>query len=108
MAICNMYIAIASSRAVAVLAQQAQNTGADIGSMVMHDRLFQTLELWVSTGGMLAASAPLLALSLVYGGPIVANSLASRFMGGAKLAPEKSLAPTRCRWHRRCPSRRAA
>ena len=93
MAICNMYIAIASSRAVAALAQQAQNTGADIGSMVMHDRLFQTLELWVSTGGMLAASAPLLALSLVYGGPIVANSLASRFMGGAKLAPEKSLAP---------------
>ena len=93
MAICNMYIAIASSRAVAALAQQAQNTGADIGSMVMHDRLFQTLELWVSTGGMLAASAPLLALSLVYGGPIVANSLASRFMGGAKLTPEKSLAP---------------
>jgi hypothetical protein len=42
---------------------------------------------------MLAASTPLLALSLVYGGPVVANSLAGRFMGGAKLAPEKTLAP---------------
>lgn len=93
MAVCNMYIAIASSRAIDALSRQATNAGTDISSMVMHDRLYSTLELWVSTGGMLAASTPLLALSLVYGGPVVANSLASRFMGGAKLAPEKTLAP---------------
>ena len=93
MAVCNMYIAIASTRAIDALSRQAVHAGADISSMVMHDRLFSTLELWVSTGGMLAASTPLLALSLVYGGPVVANSLSGRFMGGAKLAPEKTLAP---------------
>ena len=82
MAVCNMYITIVSSRALATLASHARANGADIASMVMHDEVYRTLETWVATGGMLAASVPAISLMLVYGGTVAATNLAGRMTSG--------------------------
>jgi conjugal transfer mating pair stabilization protein TraG len=95
MAVCNLYIAIVTTRALGVIASQAEANGAGLQAMVMHDELYQTLETWLSAGGMLASSVPALALMLVYGGSVAATNLSSKMTSGAsssvnpgRLAPD--------------------
>lgn len=61
----------------------------------MHDELYQTLETWLSAGGMLASSVPALALMLVYGGSVAATNLSGKMTSAAsssvnpgRLAPD--------------------
>jgi conjugal transfer mating pair stabilization protein TraG len=83
MAVCNLYIAITASRALALLATHSATNGAGLQAMILHDQLYQTLETWLSAGGMLAASVPALALMIVYGGSIAATNLAGRLTSAA-------------------------
>lgn len=51
--------------------------------MINHDQLYQTLETWLSAGGMLASSVPALSLMVVYGGSVAATNLAGKMTAGA-------------------------
>ena len=94
MAVCNMYITVVATRAMNTLATHAAKNGSDIAAMVMHDQVYKTLETWVSTGGMLAASVPALSLMLVYGGAYAATNLAGRMTGGVSASVQpKSISP---------------
>jgi hypothetical protein len=95
MSVCNLYIAIVTTRALEVVATQAEANGSGLQAMVMHDELYQTLETWLSAGGMLASSVPALALMLVYGGSVAATNLSGKMTSAAsssvnpgRLAPE--------------------
>lgn len=95
MAVCNLYITIVTSRAMDAMATQAADNGSALSSMVMHDKLYQTLEIWLSAGGMLASSVPALSLMLVYGGSVAATNLSGKMTSGAsnsvnpgRLAPD--------------------
>lgn len=91
MAVCNLYIAIVTTRIMTALADQAQANGASLSAMVSHDKLYDTLETWLATGGMLASSVPALSLMLVYGGSVAATNLAGKMTAGASSAvkPER-------------------
>lgn len=96
MAVCNMYITVAATHALDALSASASANGSGIASMVMQDELFQTLDTWVATGGMLAASVPAITLMLIYGGAVTATNLAGKMTAGATSSvqqPSKALAP---------------
>jgi len=90
-AVCNLYIAMVTTRIMDTVAAQAAANGTSLMAMVSHDRLYGTLETWLSTGGMLASSVPALSLMLVYGGSVAATNLAGRMTSGASAAvkPER-------------------
>jgi hypothetical protein len=94
MAVCNLYITIVTSRALGILATQAETNGATLASMSMHDLFYATLENWIATGGMLSASVPALSLMLVYGGSSAASHIAGKLGSdiSSKMKPER-LAP---------------
>lgn len=83
MAICNLYITVVTTRALDSIATNATNNGTGLDAMMTHDQLYQTLETWLSAGGMLASSVPVLALMIVYGGGIVATNLSAKMTSGA-------------------------
>ena len=83
MAICNLYLTVVTTRALDVIASNASANGAGLDAMIAHDQLYQTLETWLSAGGMLASSVPALALMIVYGGGIAATNLAGKMTSGA-------------------------
>ncbi len=83
MAVCNLYITIVTTRALKVMADNAAENGSGMEAMIMHDQLYQTLETWLSTGGMLASSVPALSLMVVYGGSVAATNLAGKMTSGA-------------------------
>jgi len=93
MAVCNMYITIVTTRVLTTLATQAQAGGSDLAAMGFHDRFFDELEIWLATGGMLAASVPAIALMIVYGGSNAAVNLAGRMSSAATSAvkPERMM-----------------
>ena len=77
------------------MSTQAVDNGSALSAMVMHDQLYQTLETWLSAGGMLASSVPALSLMLVYGGSVAATNLSGKMTSGAsssvnpgRLAPD--------------------
>ncbi|NOU21238.1 MAG: conjugal transfer protein TraG, partial [Methyloglobulus sp.] len=82
MAVCNLYITIVTTRALATVAANADINGTGLDSMLMHDQLYHTLEIWLSTGGMLASSVPALALMIVYGGSVAATNLSGKMTSG--------------------------
>lgn len=95
MAVCNLYITIATTRIMEAMSTQAVDNGSALSAMVMHDQLYQTLETWLSAGGMLASSVPALSLMLVYGGSVAATNLSGKMTSGAsssvnpgRLAPD--------------------
>lgn len=83
MAICNLYITISTTRALEVVSSKAEANGSGIEAMIMHDQFYSELEKWLSTGGMLASSAPAISLMLVYGGSIAATNLAGKMTSAA-------------------------
>ena len=91
LAVCNLYITITTSRIFETMSTQAEANGSSLIAMGAHDRLYETLETWLATGGMLVASVPAIALMLVYGGSNAAVNLASRLNSGASTAvkPER-------------------
>lgn len=96
MAVCNMYITVAATHALDALSASASANGAGLASMVMQDELFQTLDTWVATGGMLAASVPAITLMLIYGAAVTATNLAGKMTSGVSSSvqqPSKALAP---------------
>lgn len=94
MAVCNLYIAVVTTRIMDALAIQAEDNGSALSAMIMHDKLYQSLETWLSAGGMLASSVPALSLMLVYGGSIAATNLSSKMTSGvsSSIKPGDSLA----------------
>ena len=95
MAVCNLYITIATTRIMETLTTQAVDNGSALSAMVMHDQLYQTLEIGLSAGGILASSVPALSLMLVYGGSVAATNLSGKMTSGAsssvnpgRLAPD--------------------
>jgi hypothetical protein len=90
-AVCNLYIAMVTTRIMTTISDQAEANGTSLMAMVSHDQLYGTLETWLATGGMLASSVPALALMLVYGGANAAVNLAGRMTSGASAAvkPER-------------------
>lgn len=95
MAVCNLYIVIVTTRALKVVADHAEASGAGLVAMTMHDQLYLTLETWLSAGGMLASSVPALSLMIVYGGSVAATNLSGKMTSGAsssvnpgRLAPD--------------------
>ncbi|NOU22452.1 MAG: conjugal transfer protein TraG, partial [Methyloglobulus sp.] len=95
MAVCNLYITIVTTRALATVAANADINGTGLDSMLIHDQLYHTLEIWLSTGGMLASSVPALALMIVYGGSVAATNLSGKMTSGVssnidpkRVAPE--------------------
>ncbi len=90
-AVCNLYIAMVTTRVMTTLSTQAEANGTSLMAMVAHDQLYGTLENWLATGGMLASSVPAIALMLVYGGSVAATNLASRMTSAASAAvkPER-------------------
>jgi hypothetical protein len=96
MAVCNLYITIAATHALDALSASAGANGSGIAAMVAQDELFQALDTWVATGGMLAASVPAITLMLIYGGAVTATNLAGKMTAGATSSvqqPSKALAP---------------
>jgi conjugal transfer mating pair stabilization protein TraG len=83
MAVCNLYITIVTTRALGAVATYAETNGTGLDAMIMHDQTFQTLETWLSAGGMLASSVPALALMIVYGGSVAATNLSGKMTSGA-------------------------
>ena len=45
-------------------------------------QVYETVQHWLATGGMLASSVPAITLMLVYGGAVTATHLAGRMQGG--------------------------
>lgn len=90
-AVCNLYIAMVTTRVMTTLSIQAEANGTSLMAMVVHDQFFSTLENWLATGGMLASSVPAIALMLVYGGSVAATNLSSRMTSAASAAvkPER-------------------
>ena len=70
----------------------SQSGNASMNSFYVMDGVMQEVQAHIATGGMLAASAPMLTMLLVYGSPIIANSLAQR-MGGQDHINERLMAP---------------
>jgi conjugal transfer mating pair stabilization protein TraG len=94
MAVCNLYITIVTTRALATVAANADINGTGLDSMLMHDQLYHTLEIWLSTGGMLASSVPALALMIVYGGSVAATNLSGKMTSGVSSSIDpKRVAP---------------
>lgn len=94
MAVCNLYISIVVSRALDAKENYANVNGTGLDSLVMHDQFYHTIGTWMSTGSMLAASVPTLALMIVYGGSVVASNIAGRMTAGASnTVNPKTLAP---------------
>ena len=93
MAVCNLFIAVVTTRALASVDANAQLNGTGLDSMAMHDQFYQSIEVFLSTGSMLAASVPALALMIVYGGSVTATNLAGRMTSGASssIKPERSM-----------------
>ena len=102
MAVCNLYITVVTTRALRVIALNSDNNGSGLQAMINHDQLYQTLETWLSAGGMLASSVPALSLMIVYGGSVAATNLAGRMTSAASssvnpgrlMAEPASIAPT--------------
>lgn len=90
-AVCNLYIAMVTTRIMTTISDQAEANGTSLMAMVSHDQLYGTLETWLATGGMLASNVPALSLMLVYGGSNAAVNLAGRMTSGASAAvkPER-------------------
>lgn len=83
MAVCNMYITVVTTRALDAVANYAASNGTSLDAMVMHDQVFETIETWLSAGGMLASSVPALALMIVYGGSVAATNLSGKMTSAA-------------------------
>ncbi|NLC22573.1 MAG: conjugal transfer protein TraG [Halomonadaceae bacterium] len=93
LAIVNLYLHMSVSRKmVALQDHSAGNTPLD--SFYGIYSLDQTLQTWVSTGGMLAASVPAITLMLIYGSAVTATSLAGRMSTGNVAAEASSPALT--------------
>lgn len=83
MAICNLYITIATTRSLEIVSMNAISNGSGLEAMIMHDQVYAELEKWLSAGGMLASSVPALSLMLVYGGSVAATNLSGKMTSGA-------------------------
>ncbi|MDD5274253.1 MAG: conjugal transfer protein TraG N-terminal domain-containing protein, partial [Methylovulum sp.] len=90
-AVCNLYIAMVTTRIMTTISDQAEANGTSLMAMISHDQLYGTLETWLATGGMLASSVPALSLMLVYGGSVAATNLSGRMTAGTSAAvkPER-------------------
>ena len=91
LAIINLYLHMAVGKKMAAL----QNVG--MGNMPLESfyglqSMDQTLQTWISTGGMLAASVPAITLMLIYGGAVTASSVAGR-MSSASVPTNLSTPP---------------
>jgi len=78
-----MYITVVTTRALDAVANYAGSNGTSLDAMVMHDQVFETIETWLSAGGMLASSVPALALMIVYGGSVAATNLSGKMTSAA-------------------------
>lgn len=87
MAILNFYINFIAQKRISTLDAQVDITS--ISGMVAANT---QLADWMATAGMLAASVPIITMSLVAGGAVSATALAQR-MTGRDHVDEKSLAP---------------
>ncbi|MYM92699.1 conjugal transfer protein TraG N-terminal domain-containing protein [Duganella vulcania] len=79
MSIVNTYIYFAANKDVSSLLSSA---GIDPTTYSGMESLYTTVGSWIGTGGLMAASVPVLTLTLVYGGAVTASALASRMQSG--------------------------
>lgn len=75
LAIVNLYIYTASRRSMETYSLM---TGHNWDSFYALNSAGDTMQSWLSTGGMLAASTPAIALMLIYGSAVTATHLAGR------------------------------
>ena len=81
LSIINLYLHMAVSGRMAALQDPGQG-GLPLDSFYGIYSMDQTLQTWIATGGMLAASVPAITLMLIYGGAIAASGVASRMSSG--------------------------
>lgn len=74
LSICNLYIVLAANGQISTI--------GDLTSFYAIDEASKRLENWLATGGMLAASTPIISLFLVTGSTYAFTTLASRLGGG--------------------------
>lgn len=74
LSICNLYVVLAANGQISTL--------GDLTSFYAIDEASRRLENWLATGGMLAASTPIISLFLVTGSTYAFTTLASRLGGG--------------------------
>lgn len=89
LSIVNLYIYVAGHREMQTISSQP---GGNFVSFYTMNTSADVLQNWLAVGGMLAASTPVLALMLIYGGAVTATSMASR-MAGSDHINEKTVAP---------------
>lgn len=75
MSVCNLYITMTASG-------QIQSMGGDMASFYGLNAAEEILQTWLSTGGMLCAATPMIALFLVTGSTYAFTTLANRMQGG--------------------------
>lgn len=81
LSIINLYIHMSLSSRMDAL--QAANIGdTPVASFYGVHAMDQTLQMWISTGAMLASSVPAITLMLVYGSAVTATSVAGRISQG--------------------------
>lgn len=82
LAIINLYLHMAVGQEMNAL-QAADKGKLPLDSFYGIQSIDQSIQTWIATGGMLAASVPAITLMLIYGSAVTATSLAGRMSSGS-------------------------